>query len=100
MRLPDDPLVRIPHAWYRDDAHREDPSHFAQSLMGRVIITDKKLTEHKKGGINEFNCLYEPESSRLITENLRAYGITEDQLSDLIVLIKACCNYEQDKRPK
>ena len=74
--------------------------HFTQRLMGRVMITDKKLTEHKKGGINEFNCLYEPESSRLITENLRAYGITEDQLSDLIVLIKACCNYEQDKRPK
>ena len=63
-------------------------------------ITIKKLTEHKKGGFNEFNCLYDEDWRSMIFGNLRNYGITEDQLSDLIVLIKACCNYEQDKRPK
>merc|ERR1712098_56959 len=59
-----------------------------------------KLTEHQKGGFNEFNCLYDQEWLSLISGNLRTYGITEDQLSDLLVLIRACCNYEQDKRPR
>ena len=68
--------------------------------MAIELLTNEKLTDHKKGGFNEFNCLYEREWRALITDNLRPYGILEDQLGDLIVLIKACCNYEQDKRPK
>ena len=81
---------------------RKDRLHgmMHSSPTQNLSLTDKKLTEHKKGGFNEFNCLYEPGWRGLITDNLRTYGITEDQLSDLIVLIKACCNYEQDKRPK
>lgn len=72
----------------------------ANVRSNRVILTDKKLTEHKKGGFNEFNCLYDEMWRRLVTDNLRTYGILEDQLGDLIVLIKACCNYDQEKRPK
>ena len=64
------------------------------------VLTNKKLTENKKGGFNEFNCLYDADWRSLITGNLRTYGITEDQIRDLIDLIKACCDYEQDKRPK
>jgi len=67
---------------------------------GREGIKEK-IHSHFEKNINEFTCLYDREWKETVFNNLSPYNISDDKISEyMFSLIKNCCNYNPEKRPR